>query len=186
MLTFTGDISYILVTDEGTKVRFEVQAMSALTKGLFDWYAQANWQTVWRLYNSNGLKIWEDARQHSIMPFSQVDSAIDSFSFEVEKSGGSIYTFQLFGRIAGEMQFIAEQAVNISTNTSVPVPSPVPSPPTPAPVPIPPPEIPLPTPPIVDIPEIPDIPEITFPAIAGISAGVIIVGALVLFMVLRK
>ena len=181
MIKFSGSITYILPTDEGNRIRFEVQGMSALTKGLFDYIATPDWQTVWRLYDDKGQKLWEDARHHSIMPGSQADSAIDDFGFEVDKSG-SIYTFQLFGRISGETQFITQQAVDISTNSIVPTPAPVPVPPTPTPVPLPPSPVPL--------PEVPDPEpwdwEIPFPAVAGISAGVLIAGAIILFLILRK
>jgi len=181
MIKFTGSITYILPTDGGNKVRFEVQGMSALTKGTFDYFATPDWQTVWRLYNDKGLKLWEDSRHHSIMPGSQADSAIDDFGFEVDKSG-SIYTFQLFGRISGETQFIAQQAVDISTNTVVPTPAPVPTPPAPAPIVLPPTEVPLPE---VPEPEPWDL-NIPFPAVAGISAGVLIAGIIVLLLVLRR
>lgn len=169
MIKFAGSITYIIVTptDDGRKVSFDVQALATITKGLLDYSATPDWQTVWRLYDETGRLIWEDARHHSIMPFSQADSASDSFNFEVDKSG-SIYTFQLYGRIAGETQFIAQQAIEISTNTVVPPPTPVPLPPSPVP-------LPTPTP-----------PDIPIPIIGGISLGVVLLAGLALFLVLRK
>ena len=166
-MKFTGSITYILPTDEGNKIRFDVQAQSALTKGNFEYPATPDWQTVWRLYNESGQLIWEDARHHSIMPFSSADSAVDDFSFEVAK-GGSVYTFQLFGRISGEMQFMTQQAANIMTNNVVPAPAPVP--------------IPQPTTPTPESPP----GEVSIPAIAGISAGVVLVGVVVLLLMMRR
>ena len=166
-MKFSGSITYILATDEGNRVKFEVQAMSALTKGTLEYPATPDWQTVWRLYNDRGNLIWEDARHHSIMPFSQADSAVDDFNFEVAKDG-TVYTFQLFGRISGQTQFITQQSVNILTNSIVATPTPVPLPPT-----------------TVPLPETPPG-EISIPAIAGISAGVVLVGVIILLLLLRR
>ena len=180
-LEFTGKITYLVVAEEAGKVRFIMEGTANISKGLLDYFATPMWETVWRIYNQYGSKVYEDSRSHSIAPFAQADSGSDKFDIAINKSG-QVYTIQLYGKFAGEMRFIDQKAVDISSNTVVDIPAPVPQPPAATePVPIPPTTLPLPK-----VPGDGGIKIPTLPSLAGISTGAIIALALVVFLVLRR
>jgi len=178
MVQFSGKITYILVTPQTGRVRFDLEGMANISKGLFEYPATPDWQTVWRIYDSSGRIVFEDARHHSMMPFSQTDSAIDRFSAEIDQAD-TVYTIQLFGRISGETGFIEQQSVTIA-GEPVATPSPVPTPPKPMPVPLPPTPAPLPTPPGDGGDGGFKWPEF------GMGAGAIVVIALIALVLLRR
>ena len=177
-IQFSGSISYLKLSLVGDAISLSVEGNFALTKGLMDYFATPDWQTVWRVYNEYGQLLFEDARHHSIMLFSSADTATDSFTAEFNK-GGDVYTVQVYGRISGETGFMDQKSFNIYTNQPVPTPSPVPQPIIPTPVPLPTPVIPTPTRPKPS--PFPSIPTIT-----GISTGVIILAVLALFFLGRR
>ena len=173
-IEFSGSISYLKPKLVGDTFSLSVEGNFAITKGLLDYFATPDWQTVWRVYNEDGQLLLEDARHHSIVPFSQADSATDSFTAEFDKSG-SVYTVQVYGRIIGETGFIDQKSFNIYTNQPVPTPSPVPQPVIPKPVPLPTPVAPTPTAPELS-------PFLSLPTIAGISGGIILLVVVALFL----
>jgi len=176
-IEFSGSISYLKPKLVGDTFSLSVEGNFAITKGLLDYFATPDWQTVWRVYSENGQLLFEDARHHSIVPFSQADSATDRFTVKFDKSG-SVYTVQVYGRIGGETGFIDQQSLNIYTSQLVPVPPSVPQPVIPQPVSLPTPVMPTPTAPTPNFPSL--------PTIAGISGGVILIGALALFLLRRQ
>ena len=183
MASFSGKITYILPKAENGTVSFQLEGMANISKSMLEYPTTPDWQTVWRIYDQYGSLLFEDARHHSIMPFSQADSAQDSFTARVDKSG-QIYTIQLYGRLMGEMVFIDQQSVSLAGQVA-PTPTPVPQPPPePAPAPLPPTPVPLPKPPEDGGFVFPDIPDL-LPGI-GIGAGTIIVIGLALFLLLGR
>ena len=179
-INFSGSVSYLRPSLVGNTVNLTVEGNFAITKGLLDYPTTPDWQTVWRVYNEYGQRLFEDARHHSIMPFSQADTATDGFTAEFIKSG-SVYTVQVYGQIVGITDFIDQKSFNIYTSQPAPVPPAVPQPIIPELVPLPTPVMPVPVP---EPPTIPTIPGV--PAIAGISAGVIILVVLALFLLGRR
>ena len=177
-IQFSGSISYLKPSLVGNAISLSVEGNFALTKELTDYFATPDWQTVWRIYDKYGQLLFEDARHHSIMPFSLADTAFDSFTAKLDKSG-DVYTVQVYGRISGETGFIDQKSFNIYSGQLTPTPSPVPHPVMPEPVPLPTPVMPTPV-----TPEPSPIPGL--PAIAGIGTGVILVVLVALFFLGRR
>ena len=175
-IKFSGSISYLKPSLVGNTISLSVEGNFALTKGLLDYFATPFWETIWRVYNKQGQLLFEDSRHHAVAPFGQADIATDSFIARFSASG-DVYTVQVYGQIMGETGFLDQQSLNIYTNQLVPVPPSVPQPVIPQPVPLPTPVMPIPTAPTPKFPSL--------PTIAGISSGVILLGALALVL-LRK
>ena len=177
-IEFSGSISYLKPSLVGNTISLSVEGNFALTKGFTDYFATSDWQTVWRIYDEYGRLLFEDARHHSIMLFSQADSATDRFIAEFGKSG-NVYTVQVYGRISGETGFIDQKSFNIYSGQPVPTPSSVPQPVIPKPVPLPTPVVPTPV-----MPE--PSPILSLPTIAGISTGVLLLIGVALFFFMRR
>lgn len=178
-INFTGKITYVQVTDDVDKLMFDLQGDANISKGLTDYFATPDWQTVWRIYDNYGSKVFEDARHHSMMPFSTGDNAHDDFTARVNRSGNGVYTIQLFGKISGDMAFIEQESINVGSNEIVTTPPMVPTPqPVPDPVNLPTTPNPLPEGQGLDL----GIPKTIF----GISTGLVIVTAVVLGFILLK
>ena len=153
MAFFTGRITYIRPAVKDDTVVFELEGMINIAKGVLEYPATPDWQSIWRIYSQYGRLLFEDQRHHSIMPFSGVDSARDSFQAKIEKKG-RIYTIQLWGRLVGETGLVDQKSVDIVANIPAPTPPLVPQPPPPpVPTPFPTPVVPTPAPPKLPLPK---------------------------------
>ena len=180
MASFTGAITYIRPVVKDDSVVFELEGTINIAKGLLEYPATPDWQSVWRIYNQFGKLLFEDARHHSIMPFSQADSATDSFTAKVEKTG-RVYTVQLWGRLAGETSLVDQKSVDIVTNIPAITPTPVPQPsPEPVPTPFPTPVVPTPKPPT------PPLPTPFVPKLVGMGGLILVLLLLFIFARGRK
>ena len=180
MASFTGAITYIRPVVKDDIVVFELEGTINIATGFLEYCVIPDWQSVWRIYNQYGKLLFEDSRHHSMMPFAQADSATDSFTAEVEKTG-RVYTIQLWGRLAGETSLVDQKSVDIVTNIPAPTPTPVPQPPPePMPTPFPTPVVPTPKPPT------PPLPKPVAPGLVGMGGLVFVLLLLFIFARGRK
>ena len=140
-MEFSGSINYAEAVADGKDARLSLQGMANMVRGLLEYPATPIWYTVWRVYDPYARLLKEDSRSHSIMFFSQMDSASDDLTLTVPVA--AYYQVQLWGKLSGGEKLIDTAIISLGY-----VPSPAPAPVTPAPVaPTPTPRpVPLPTP----------------------------------------
>jgi hypothetical protein len=142
-MEFSGSINYVAVSRDNDNVKLALQGVVSMIRGFLEYPATPIWNTVWRVYDPYGRLLKEDTRSHSIMFFSQTDSAADDIALTVPVA--SYYQVQLWGKLSGGEKLVDAATVSLSYE---PVPSPAPVVPTPLPEPspVPMPLLPAPTP----------------------------------------